>query len=181
MRSLLNTLAAVLGVILAAVVLVGGFWSDAAGVVDLGVAAVLVVAAVLGLRWPARRWPAAIVAVVGLGLLVVGVVGWVLGWPASPGRTVIGLLAAFVGAVAWALPEAASVHAVDKDGRTLAEIKTIQQRDERIAMKAVLLGSMPATIYVSPTELWKFLGLLGGDVMRHIPAALVKGWWRTRA
>lgn len=179
MRAILHSLAAVLGVVLAAVALAGGSWPHAAGVVDVTVGAVVLITAAAGLRWP-RRWTSLIILVAGLVPFAVGTVGWFAGWPGSPGRTVLGLLLAAVGTVAWALPTAAPVHAVDKDGRTLAEIKSIQQRDDLIAMKAVLLGSMPATIYVSPAELWKFLGLLDTDVALRLPGALAKGWWRSR-
>lgn len=47
-------------------------------------------------------------------------------------------------------------------------------------MKGQLLGSMPATIYLTPEELWKIVGLIDPGVVFALPRLLVRGWWRSR-
>jgi multisubunit Na+/H+ antiporter MnhF subunit len=121
-----------------------------------------------------------LVGLLGCAIVVVGIVG-VLGGPSARlNEIVIGLLVALVGFIAGEIAKPAPVSAVDKDGHTLAEIKTITRKGDVVAMKAQLLGAMPATIYVSPEELWKIVGLLGADTAFALPRLLTLGWLRVR-
>jgi hypothetical protein len=39
----------------------------------------------------------------------------------------------------------------------LAEITSMSVKSDNLAVKAVLLGSMPSTLYLRPEELWRLL------------------------
>jgi len=55
-------------------------------------------------------------------------------------------------------------------------MSVISFKKENIAIKAILLGSMPSTLYVRPEEVWKALSLVDESVIWHLPAFLYQGW-----
>lgn len=167
----------------------GAWFALTAWILDFPTTDARLVGTALGLATSALalaiiRWPSAIgcrlLALVGCAGVVVGVVG-VLGGPSARlNEVVIGLTVAVIGFVAGEIARPASVKAVDRAGTTLAEATAIQRRDDALAMKAQLLGAMPATIYIAPEELWKILGLLEADAVFSLPRLLFVGWLKVR-
>jgi hypothetical protein len=137
--------------------------------------AALILAAGLVIWRHARPWSLWLLAALGAAVLIFGAA-------AVPGSAAVrvaailaGLAAAALAAAALALPAPARIRTVNKGGSPLAEIKSLKVRNGMIAAPAVLLGSMPETVYVAPAELWKMLGAVGPDVIWALPAMLLRG------
>lgn len=119
----------------------------------------------------------AVVAVIGVLTALWGIVGLVV--PALSGggsELVVGLLWAVLGCFVALIRPKLAVSAYDVHGNTLANIRTVgMKKSGDLSAKATLLGAMPSTMYFRPDEVWKLLGLLDWDTVRHLPAFLVKG------
>jgi hypothetical protein len=179
MRALLLGLVGGLGVWFALTAWILDFPTTDARLIATGLGLAVSAVAMVVIRSPSALG-CRLVGLLGCAIAVVGLVG-VLGGPSARlNEIVIGLLVALVGFIAGEISQPAPVSAVDKDGHTLAEIKTITRKGDVVAMKAQLLGAMPATIYVSPEELWKIVGLLGADTAFALPRLLTLGWLSVR-
>jgi hypothetical protein len=93
---------------------------------------------------------------------------------------VVGALDCALFLLAQALPQPGPVFAVDKDGRPMAEIRSLAIKGNNLAAKSVLLGSMPSTVYLTPLELWKLFGLFTPVVLRSLPRLILLGWRANR-
>ena len=56
----------------------------------------------------------------------------------------------------------------------MVDVKSLRMKDDTILMKALLLQSMPSTVYVRPDEVWKVLTMIPFDLVKQLPAFLVK-------
>jgi hypothetical protein len=183
--------AALLGVcgILAAWLVVSpwllGYTSQLAWVVVAGgglLMVALVVAAAVGVvALPAARRGAPVALAVVAAVVALAAVAGVLNEPrAGLDELIVGALVAALALVATQISTPESIVAVDKDGRTLAEITSITPRGGALAMKGKLLGAMPATIYLTPAEFWKLLGLVDARVVLALPGLALGGWRAAR-
>ncbi len=68
----------------------------------------------------------------------------------------------------------------NKGGSELAKVTKVRPKDEFIIAKAVLLGSMPETIYIKPGELCKMLALLDDKVFLSLIGFLFRGYQQNR-
>lgn len=180
MHAALLALAGVLGGWLVAAPLVLGHATSSTWYIDPALGLVTITLAAAGVRWSNASIAAWLVALVGLVLVVVGFSGLIGSPSARLDEGLVGLLLALLGLIATQLTVPTSAVAVDKDGRPLSEIMTIRRKGDLVAMRAKLLGSMPATIYITPEELWKVVGLIDAGVAFALPRLLVVGWWRSR-
>ncbi|NJD28635.1 MAG: hypothetical protein FIA92_10100 [Chloroflexi bacterium] len=162
-----------------------GYTSQVAWVADAGGGVLMLGLLVAGVAGGAsaagvRRGAAVAVAFVAL-VVALAAVGGLLDEPRSGlNEVVVGLLIAVLALVATQLSTPESIVAVDKDGRTLAEFTSIVPRGGALAMKGKLLGAMPATIYLTPAEFWKLLGLVDLRVILSLPGLAVRGWLAAR-
>ena len=69
----------------------------------------------------------------------------------------------------------------DRGGAPMVDVKSLRMKDDTILMKALLLQSMPSTVYVRPDEVWKVLTMIPFDLVKQLPAFLVKGYKDCRA
>lgn len=180
MRAVLLALAGLLGAWLVVAPWVLGYSATSARSADPALGLAAIVLAVIGVRWPGVRVAAWLITAGGLVLLVAGLSGAFGDQAARVDEGLAGLFLVVLGLFASQLVKAPSIVAVDKDGRTLAEITSIRRKGDLLAMKGQLLGSMPATIYLTPEELWKIVGLIDPGVAFALPRLLARGWWRSR-
>jgi hypothetical protein len=71
--------------------------------------------------------------------------------------------------------------AYDIYGNPMAQITKITIKDGNIAAKAILLGSMPSTMYMRPEEVWKVLGMISLETILGMPRFLLTGARRANA
>ncbi|MDR1184914.1 MAG: hypothetical protein LBK67_08965 [Coriobacteriales bacterium] len=64
----------------------------------------------------------------------------------------------------------------NRSGGELCEVTSIKGKDGSILVKAILLGSMPETIYAHPVELRKMLSLLDVSAVTALPGVLLGGF-----
>jgi hypothetical protein len=180
MRSTLLSLAGLIGACLGLTVwLLAPAPSVRYTAVGLAVASIALV--VGAIRWPKVQLIPGLVALIGVALLVLGLSGAPSGGAAvRAAEGIAGLFLTVLGLLASQVSRPASVAVVDKDGRTLAEVMSIRRRGDVLAMKANLLNTMPSTIYLTPDELWKAIGLMDASVVLALPRMLMLGWWRSR-
>lgn len=122
------------------------------------------------------------VAAVGALLVVWGVVDAVAALGGAPANEIIvGLLIALVGfgATRFAVTyDGASFY--DRGGAPMVDVKSLRMKDDTILMKALLLQSMPSTVYVRPDEVWKVLTMVPFDLIKQMPGYLYKGYKECR-
>lgn len=97
-------------------------------------------------------------------------------------EVIFGLLAALVafGATRFTtVYDGASFY--DRGGAPMVDVKSLRMKDDTILMKALLLQSMPSTVYVRPDEVWKVLTMIPFDLVKQLPGFLVKGYKDCRA
>lgn len=146
-----------------------------------GVALVAVALSILGMRRPHAKYPAVLVAILGFALFIWGlIVGCIIGTAGGCHGAVIGLVWLFVALVITQLFTFPSGSAFDKSGNSLTTISNIRVKGDNIVVKAVLLGTMPSTIYMRPEEIWKLLPLIDASVIWKLPVILFRGWRRAR-
>jgi len=69
---------------------------------------------------------------------------------------------------------------LSKDGIEMMEVKSIQREGEKLVLKGKIMGSMPATIYLRPEDVWAGWQLLPFSVLVALPGMLLKGFRRSR-
>jgi len=67
-----------------------------------------------------------------------------------------------------------------KDGSLMLAVSSLERAGADLALKGKITGTMPATIYIKPEELWEARKLLSWSVVWYLPVMIVKGWWRRR-
>ncbi len=118
----------------------------------------------------------------GVALAVWGIVGWALGLGAGLNEIIVGAFAALLAALATRFTvtyDAASFY--DRGGAPMVDVQSLRMKDNTILMKALLLQSMPSTVYVKPGEVWKVLTMIPSDLIRSLPGFLVAGYKECKA
>lgn len=67
-----------------------------------------------------------------------------------------------------------------KDGSLILAVSSLERRGADLVLKGKITGTMPATIYIKPEEIWEARKLLSWSVVWYLPIVVVKGWWRVR-
>jgi len=62
----------------------------------------------------------------------------------------------------------------------MMDVRSIDRDGERLVLKGKIMGSMPATIYLRPEDVWAAWRLVSWSVLAAIPVMLLKGFRRTR-
>ena len=149
-------------------------WYDViTGVIILGLA--LVVIMTKGDKTP--TWPHWINGIVGLWLIASGI--WVFGAIGGANRwneVIPGILLALLSFLATQLLEGLPMRMYTKDGSVLVEVSRLECRGSDIVMRGKTMGTLPATIYVHPEEVWAMLGLVPVQVVCYLPLLLFRGW-----
>jgi hypothetical protein len=143
-------------------------------------AAAAAVTALLAARKDARG---AAKIILGLGSLLAawGLVAIFLPMGAGVSELLVGLLWAGIGFVILNIQPAVEVIAFDVYGNPMAQIKKISMKDGNLVAKAILLGSMPSTMYLRPEEVWRLLGMMSFETIKAFPRFLVAGAKRANA
>jgi hypothetical protein len=68
----------------------------------------------------------------------------------------------------------------NKDGVEMMDVKSIAQDGDRLIVKGKIMGSMAASIYVQPEDLYAALRLFGVSLVVRLPWLLIKGYLRER-
>ena len=147
------------------------------GVIILGLA----LAVVMSKKDKALTWPHWINGVLGIWLIVSGI--WVFGAIGGANRwneIVPGILLALLSFLATQIIEGLPMRMYTKDGAVLMETSQFERRGEDIVMRGKTMGTMPATVYVHPEQVWVMLGLVPVQVVSYLPLLLFRGWWRGR-
>lgn len=115
--------------------------------------------------------------IIGLGglLAIWGLVGIFIPNGAGLNELIVGFLWIGVAFVISKIQPADEMVAYDIHGNPMAQIKKISFKDGNIATKAVLLGSMPSTMYMRPEEVWKVVGMLSFETLMGLPKFLILG------
>lgn len=149
--------------------------------IDLALALVVVLLAYLGFRTPQSKYPARIILLIGLAMIIWGAIARPLtGEPGGASEIIVGMLWFFLSLLITQLFVFPKMSAYDKGGMELTAMSAIRYKKDNITIKAVLLGSMPSTIYIHPEEIWKVLALIDDSVIWHLPILLYRGWKRAR-
>ena len=69
---------------------------------------------------------------------------------------------------------------LSKEGIEMMDVKSIQREGERLVLKGKIMGSMPATIYLRPEDVWAGWQLISWGVLARLPLMLLKGFRRSR-
>ena len=64
----------------------------------------------------------------------------------------------------------------NKGGNELAKVSAVKMKGDDIIAKTVMLGSMPETIFVKPSECFKALLLVDDKVIKAMPGFLIQGY-----
>jgi hypothetical protein len=67
-----------------------------------------------------------------------------------------------------------------KEGIEMMDVKSIDRDGEDLVMKGKMMGTMYASIYLRPQDVWQALRLLSFSTMLRLPGILFKGFWRNR-
>ena len=60
------------------------------------------------------------------------------------------------------------------------DVSSLERKGDDLVMKGKMMGTMPATIYIKPEEVWLAKNLLSWSIIWYLPALMVKGWRRSR-
>jgi len=149
--------------------------------IDLAAGLVVVIFAFLGFRTPKAKYPAWIALFLGLAMIVWGAIARPLtGGPGGASEIIVGVLWFLLALVITQLFDFPKLSAYVIGGNELASMSLIRYKKNNLLLKAVLLGTMPSTIYIRPEELWKMLALIDASVIWHLPSFLYQGWKRAR-
>jgi len=67
-----------------------------------------------------------------------------------------------------------------KEGSVLMEVSKLSLEESDLTMKGKVMGTMSATAYIRPEELWGMLGLVSVKLVVYLPFLLFRGWWRRK-
>jgi len=124
---------------------------------------------------------AKIIMGIGAVLVVWGLVGIFLANGAGLNELLVGLLWGGMALVITQIQPAAEVVAYDVYGNPMAQITKISIKKDDLVAKAILLGSMPSTMYMRPEEVWKVLGMISFETLLGMPKFLITGAKRVNA
>jgi hypothetical protein len=68
----------------------------------------------------------------------------------------------------------------DMYGNVMMEISSLVRKGDDLVMKGKMMGTMPASIFLRPKEVWESKSLLSWSVIRYVPSMLIKGWLQSR-
>lgn len=135
-----------------------------------------------GSKSPGTQWPFMIILTLGILLVLWGIISSIIPTLlAGVNEIIVGLV--LVGLSALTLPFQVVVTSAEfhnRHGGDLASFKRVRYKNGKILAKAVLLGSMPETIYMSPEEICKAVALMEPQVIFSIPIILYRGWKNNR-
>lgn len=117
------------------------------------------------------------IAAIGAALAVWGVIGAVMGLGSGANEVLVGLIAAALAFIATRFTttyKTASFY--DRGGAPMVDVQSLRYKDGDILMKALLLQSMPSTVYVKPDEVWKVLTMVPFDLIKQMPGFLYRGY-----
>jgi len=114
-----------------------------------------------------------------LGILCVvgGIITLVMGMGFGVNAIISGLLIAAISSVATRFTKVykgASFY--DRGGAPMLDLESLRVKDGNILMKALLLQSMPSTVYVKPEEVWKILTMIPPEFLFAMPKYLYTGY-----
>lgn len=174
MKQLIALLNIVLGAWTAVSPWVLGYESAAAVYADLATGIALVALGAAALLAKGKKAPGALLAAsaaVGLWLLVSA---FVFG-PVRPSAIVCGALVALASLFASQVRGGEKLVVTDKSGKVMVEMDRIEVDGDTLAIKGKLFGSMPSTMYVTPAQLWRLLGMVTFPVLKAMPGMLSAG------
>ena len=64
-----------------------------------------------------------------------------------------------------------------KDDIEMMDIKSIEQDGDRILIKGKMMGTMAATIIITPDSVWEAYRQCPWATILRLPLLLFKGWW----
>ena len=156
------------------------YWGGSLGVVVGVVVGVLAVAlAFVGMRSKTVQWNFLAVAGLGLALVAWGVADALVfaGGGAAANEIIVGLLLAALAVVALPFQvDASRATFYNRMGGELARMESITEKKGNLLAKAVLLNSMPETIFIRPDEICKMISLIDFKVVVALPKILYAGW-----
>jgi hypothetical protein len=182
MTLILNALIMVVGAWLTASPFILHRSETASIVLCVAIGLVSILLALVSMRKRDAQLPAAIAALLGIFLFLWGVfIARLAGSSAGANEIIMGLVLVLLNLVA--LPFQLDVKKVEffnRNGGELATFSQIRMKNDNILAKAVLLGSMPETIYMYPEEICKAISLMDPKVILSLPSILFQGWKRNR-
>jgi hypothetical protein len=67
-----------------------------------------------------------------------------------------------------------------KEGVEMMDVKSIERDGENLVMKGKMMGTMYASMYLRPQDMWQALKLLSFNTLLRIPLMLFRGFLRNR-
>ena len=64
---------------------------------------------------------------------------------------------------------------VNMHDSNMLSVDKVYMHEDQIAMDGSILGAMPGTFYIKPTELYKMVSMVDLDTIKGVASALVKG------
>ena len=65
---------------------------------------------------------------------------------------------------------------LDIYGNVMMEIVSLERKGDSLLMKGKMMGTMPATIYIKPKEVWQGIRLLRWPIITYLPLLLFRAW-----
>lgn len=62
------------------------------------------------------------------------------------------------------------------DGAVLMEVKKFEYKDSKLVVRGKMMGTMPTTAHMHPTEIWKALTMMSLNVILSFPKLIYLGW-----
>jgi hypothetical protein len=67
-----------------------------------------------------------------------------------------------------------------KEGVEMMDVKSIDRDGDNLVMKGKMMGSMYASIYLRPQDLWQAMRLLSFGTFLRLPLMLLRGFVKSR-
>lgn len=118
-----------------------------------------------------------VIAFCGAATAVWGVAALAAGMGFGVNEIVSGLLVAMLSFAATRFRGTyAGASFYDRGGSPMVDVQSLRLKDGDILMKALLLQSMPSTVYVRPEEVWKVITMVPFDLIKALPGYLYRGY-----
>jgi len=62
----------------------------------------------------------------------------------------------------------------------MMDVSSLERKGDDLVMKGKMMGTMPATIYLKPEEVWQAKSLLSWSIIWYLPILMIKGWRQSR-
>lgn len=142
------------------------------------IAAVMIIGSGTGIKMPDKNSLSKMI-LFGAALLtfwaVSGFFRDIVGIAASVNSLIFGIIMAFLAYMITQIFPFSSIVAYDRSGSEMSRMSKIHYKNGEIVIKAVLLGSMPATLIIRPVEVWKALSIVDFSIIANIFALLNTG------